>query len=301
MGWRLRKSISFGKGLRVNIGKNGITGFTVGKRGKPHVTVGKNGTTIGASIPGTGLYYSKTLKSSDKKTSANPAGHETKAANKTMNAIEPAPTQTLPPIDENPNPHDPWNDGQKHNKKHGFLKRNWKAILVTFIALLLGVAMGSSNDPNPKDSNEYHELDNTYQQLNVKYKKNQKDLAQTKKKLKSAQDKADKWDKEQADQKEKQKEADDQQKQLEEQQQAQQEAAAQQAQQQAQQAQQQAQQQAAPAPQPQPAPQQLQRESMGTAHGGAFCSPEGAQAKSDRSSNILTCRTAADGRLRWKN
>lgn len=46
--------------------------------------------------------------------------------------------------------------------------------------------------------------------------------------------------------------------------------------------------------------QQQQQQSTGTAHGGAFCSPEGAQAQSDRSSNILTCRVAADGRLRWK-
>ncbi|KAE8127328.1 hypothetical protein [Bifidobacterium tibiigranuli] len=45
---------------------------------------------------------------------------------------------------------------------------------------------------------------------------------------------------------------------------------------------------------------QPQTQSQGTAHGGAFCSSEGAQAQSDRSSNILTCRVAADGRLRWK-
>lgn len=45
---------------------------------------------------------------------------------------------------------------------------------------------------------------------------------------------------------------------------------------------------------------QPQTQSQGTAHGGAFCSPEGAQAQSDRSSHILTCRVAADGRLRWK-
>lgn len=40
--------------------------------------------------------------------------------------------------------------------------------------------------------------------------------------------------------------------------------------------------------------------SQGTAHGGAFCSPLGATAQSDRSTSILTCRVAADGRLRWK-
>ena len=40
---------------------------------------------------------------------------------------------------------------------------------------------------------------------------------------------------------------------------------------------------------------------VGTAHGGAYCSPEGARAKSDRSSNILTCKPAKDGLLRWQN
>jgi|UPI00068FB983 hypothetical protein len=56
-------------------------------------------------------------------------------------------------------------------------------------------------------------------------------------------------------------------------------------------------QQQAPAPQPQ---QDQSQQPMGTAHGGAFCTPEGARAQSDRSSRILTCRVAADGRLRWK-
>ena len=44
MGFRIRKSISLGKGMRVNLGKNGISSVTFGKRGAPHVTVGKRGT-----------------------------------------------------------------------------------------------------------------------------------------------------------------------------------------------------------------------------------------------------------------
>ncbi|WP_256201202.1 DUF4236 domain-containing protein [Thermoanaerobacter thermocopriae] len=32
MGWRFRKSISLGKGVRINVSKSGI-GFSVGKRG----------------------------------------------------------------------------------------------------------------------------------------------------------------------------------------------------------------------------------------------------------------------------
>lgn len=41
MGFRIRKSISLGKGLRLNLGKSGVTSVTMGKRGAPHVTVGK--------------------------------------------------------------------------------------------------------------------------------------------------------------------------------------------------------------------------------------------------------------------
>ena len=41
MGFRIRKSISFGKGFRVNLGKSGITSVTFGKRGAPHITTGR--------------------------------------------------------------------------------------------------------------------------------------------------------------------------------------------------------------------------------------------------------------------
>lgn len=68
------------------------------------------------------------------------------------------------------------------------------------------------------------------------------------------------------------------------QQQAADEEAARQAQQQAEQ-QQQAQQQAAPP-------------SIGTVHGGSFCSSEGSTGTSS-AGNILTCRVASDGRLHW--
>lgn len=62
MGFRFRKSISFGKYLRLNFGKSGITSVSFGKRGAPHVTVGKNGTRFGTPIlPGTGLSYETRL------------------------------------------------------------------------------------------------------------------------------------------------------------------------------------------------------------------------------------------------
>lgn len=51
MGFRIRKSISLGKGLRLNLGKSGVTSVTMGKRGAPHVTVGKGGTRFGTPLP----------------------------------------------------------------------------------------------------------------------------------------------------------------------------------------------------------------------------------------------------------
>lgn len=59
MGFRFRKSIGLGKFGRINIGKKGVSSVTLGKRGAPHVTVGRNGTSVGASIPGTGFSYEK--------------------------------------------------------------------------------------------------------------------------------------------------------------------------------------------------------------------------------------------------
>lgn len=75
-------------------------------------------------------------------------------------------------------------------------------------------------------------------------------------------------------------------------QQAQQQAAAEEAARQAQQ--QQAQQQTTPRAQQQAAPP-----SPGTVRGGQFCDSEGSTGKSS-AGNILTCRVASDGRLRWK-
>lgn len=69
MGFRIRKSISLGKGLRLNLGKSGVTSVTMGKRGAPHVTVGKGGTRFGTPvIPGTGISYETRLDKPSKKT-----------------------------------------------------------------------------------------------------------------------------------------------------------------------------------------------------------------------------------------
>ncbi|MGQ9856096.1 MAG: DUF4236 domain-containing protein [Fervidobacterium sp.] len=56
MGWRFRRSISIGKGFRINFSKSGM-GVSVGKRGF-RVGVGPKGPYVSAGIPGTGLYSS---------------------------------------------------------------------------------------------------------------------------------------------------------------------------------------------------------------------------------------------------
>lgn len=67
MGFRFRKSFKILPGVRINLGKKGITSVTVGKRGAS-VNFGKRGTNANIGIPGTGLSYSQRL---DKPTSSN--------------------------------------------------------------------------------------------------------------------------------------------------------------------------------------------------------------------------------------
>lgn len=63
MGIRFRKSFKVAPGVRVNVGKKSV-GVSVGGRAG-HVSVNSNGRkTVGASIPGTGISYSKSLNSS---------------------------------------------------------------------------------------------------------------------------------------------------------------------------------------------------------------------------------------------
>lgn len=56
MGFRFRRSIGLGKGVRLNIGKKGISSVSVGKRGIG-VSIGKKGPTGRVGIPGTGMSY----------------------------------------------------------------------------------------------------------------------------------------------------------------------------------------------------------------------------------------------------
>lgn len=66
MGFGFRKSFKIAPGVRLNVGKKGISSVSVGSKGA-RVSVGKKGTRTTISAPGTGLSYS-TLKSHSKTT-----------------------------------------------------------------------------------------------------------------------------------------------------------------------------------------------------------------------------------------
>lgn len=58
MGFNFRKSFKIAPGVRLNVGKKGISSVSVGPRGAK-VNIGKKGTRTTVSAPGTGLSYSK--------------------------------------------------------------------------------------------------------------------------------------------------------------------------------------------------------------------------------------------------
>ncbi|WP_425918443.1 DUF4236 domain-containing protein [Acinetobacter sp. TSRC1-2] len=57
MGLNFRKSFKIAPGVRLNVGKKGISSVSVGGKGT-RVSVGKKGTRTTVGIPGTGLSYS---------------------------------------------------------------------------------------------------------------------------------------------------------------------------------------------------------------------------------------------------
>ncbi len=59
MGFRFRRSIRLGKGLRINISKSG-TSLSVGHRGAT-VNFGPKGERVTLALPGTGISYSQTV------------------------------------------------------------------------------------------------------------------------------------------------------------------------------------------------------------------------------------------------
>lgn len=74
MGFGFRKSFKIAPGVRLNVGKKGISSVSVGGKGA-RVSVGKKGTRTTISAPGTGLSYS-TFKSHSKTTRNAPSGNE---------------------------------------------------------------------------------------------------------------------------------------------------------------------------------------------------------------------------------
>ncbi|HEO1789196.1 DUF4236 domain-containing protein [Acinetobacter baumannii] len=57
MGFNFRKSIKIAPGVRLNVGKKGISSVSIGGKGA-RVSVGKKGTRTTLGIPGTGLSHS---------------------------------------------------------------------------------------------------------------------------------------------------------------------------------------------------------------------------------------------------
>lgn len=100
MGFRIRKSISFGKGFRVNLGKSGITSVTFGKRGAPHITTGRRGTRFGTPVvPGTGISYEtrldkpKTRQSRKESRKSTATAHERMPSRRRPSSRPPSPNQ----------------------------------------------------------------------------------------------------------------------------------------------------------------------------------------------------------------
>lgn len=103
MGFRIRKSIRLGKGLRLNLGKSGVTSVTMGKRGASHVTVGKGGTRFGTPIiPGTGISYETRLDKPSKKARRKNTTMGSQKEPAYTPSTFPTPTQQLPTTSEQP-------------------------------------------------------------------------------------------------------------------------------------------------------------------------------------------------------
>lgn len=69
MGWRMRKSIRLGGGVRLNLSKSGV-GVSAGAKGL-RVGTGPRGSYVSAGIPGTGIRYEQRLGSNASRTTAS--------------------------------------------------------------------------------------------------------------------------------------------------------------------------------------------------------------------------------------
>lgn len=88
MGWRYRRSISLGKGIRINFSRKGV-GFSVGRKGA-RIGIGPNGMYTSFGIPGTGLYSINYLNKNKGRKSSS------KAVKTTINTVK-ANTISYPP------------------------------------------------------------------------------------------------------------------------------------------------------------------------------------------------------------
>lgn len=61
MGFKFRKSIKLLPGVKLNLGKKGISSVSIGKRGAT-VNINKNGVQTTLGIPGTGISYKSKRK-----------------------------------------------------------------------------------------------------------------------------------------------------------------------------------------------------------------------------------------------
>lgn len=84
MGWNFRKSIKIAPNVRLNIGKKGISGVSVGGKGL-RFGIGRKGTRTSVSIPKTGLSYS-TFRSYKKN---RPASQQTGTDNTNLSPDQP--------------------------------------------------------------------------------------------------------------------------------------------------------------------------------------------------------------------
>lgn len=75
MGWRFRKSVNLGGGLRLNLSKSGL-GLSAGVRGA-RVSFGTRGARYSVGIPGTGIYWTESLGQRKRRRPPRPAEIET--------------------------------------------------------------------------------------------------------------------------------------------------------------------------------------------------------------------------------
>jgi hypothetical protein len=84
MGFRFHRSIKLLPGIRINLGKRGVS-TSIGVRGA-HVTFGKTGTRTTIGLPGSGLSYTHLDKPHHEHTAAPAADHAPTASVPTGNA-----------------------------------------------------------------------------------------------------------------------------------------------------------------------------------------------------------------------